>query len=258
MSDKPYDESSPTTFHPSRFDLERQLLQHFIHLHTSQPHHEIFGERTKGLLRLPLYNSQPTGQSWASICRIIALSYKKSKSKFFRLLCFVADPTHPNWASPGNGTLKHCRHSCSGQQQNNGHIAYCINGIYHGKVGSRTVRTSSHPPLADISPSIPHSARLDLEQHLFQLFIGLQTSNPNHEIFGEPALVRLPLYSSWSRGQRLVRVLAEMKSAFQLEACWMLRSKYIQIDRKSSGKKATCFPCRAHSPSLEVPLGQWY
>ncbi|KAK9354975.1 hypothetical protein V1523DRAFT_361222 [Lipomyces doorenjongii] len=282
---KPYEEISPTTFHPPQFELERELLQRFIHLHTSQPDHEIFGERTEGLLRLPLYDSQkPTGQSWASICKRIALKVSnemgssvgpndcwlsrtrdlaiyygsRHQEKFvdiFRLLCFIADPTPRNWGNLSrNGAVVYYRPPCR-QHQNNGHTAYCINGIYHGSDGSRTTRTSSlaialsTQPSALIGFSMPHSVRLNLEQRLLQLFIDLHTSNPNHEIFGEPAqdLVRLPLYSSrkndncWEKVCRNIAlgVVKEMGSDFQLQACWMSRNRSILVARCSNGKRVT-------------------
>ncbi|KAK9238562.1 hypothetical protein V1525DRAFT_400911 [Lipomyces kononenkoae] len=124
MSDKPYDEISLTSAQPQGFDLERELLQRFINLHSSHPHHEIFGEPTEGLLRLPPYPSRPTEQNWANLCRIIACSVSHSIGSSFgpsdcwlvpaqgrricidtkaefsikafliaRLLAFLADPT---------------------------------------------------------------------------------------------------------------------------------------------------------------------
>ncbi|KAK9359290.1 hypothetical protein V1504DRAFT_458405 [Lipomyces starkeyi] len=200
---------------------------------------------------------------WLSRKRALVICYGNRQEKpvaIFRLLCFLADPTPLNWASLSrNGTLMLCKHSCSGQQRNNGHRAHCINGIYHARVltalkdGSRTTPTSSHSialstqPLAEISPSIPHTTRVDLERRLHQLFIDLHTSNPNHEIFGEPAqgLLRLPLYpsrtsdQSWAKTCKNIAlgVLTEMKSGFQLDACWMSRSKITQITRWCKGKK---------------------
>ncbi|KAK9239112.1 hypothetical protein V1525DRAFT_399186 [Lipomyces kononenkoae] len=204
MSDKPSDEISPTASQPPQFELERELLQRFIHLHRSQPHHEIFGDVTKGRLRLPLYSSQRNGQSWASICRRIALKVTNEMGssfgpndcwlsrtprfgifygnrqerlvQIFRLLYFLADPTPHNWASLSiNGYAVKDRCSCM-VQQNNGHRAYCINAIYHGGDGSRTINTFSQAivpstqPLPLISPIMPHSVRLDLVQLLLAFY----------------------------------------------------------------------------------------
>ncbi|KAK9482564.1 hypothetical protein V1527DRAFT_379317, partial [Lipomyces starkeyi] len=84
-----------------------------------------------------------------------------------------------------------------------------------------------------------HSPGLDLDRHLPQLFIDLHTSDPNHEIFGEAVqgLVPLPLYSSRTTDKNLswanackniaICVLNEMKSSFQLQACWMSRTRVL-------------------------------
>ncbi|KAK9243652.1 hypothetical protein V1506DRAFT_555240 [Lipomyces tetrasporus] len=294
MSDRLHEEISLTASQPPRFDLERELLQRFINLHTSHPHHEIFGEPTKGLLRLPLYPSRPTDQNWANVCRRIALRVSDEMGssfgpnecwlarsqhiqfkhggkiikgfQIFRLLCFLADPTPLNWEYLSNATLVKCRYLCNRQQeQNDGHIAYCLNGMYHGRFLTgledepRSICTYtdsialSTQPFAEISPSAPHSPRLQLERTLLQLFIDLHTSEPNHEIFGEPApgLVRLPLYSSpgnhqsWAKVCRnlAVGVLNEMKSSFQLQACWMSRTTSTQISKSSmtSQRKTTIY-----------------
>ncbi|KAK9238561.1 hypothetical protein V1525DRAFT_400909 [Lipomyces kononenkoae] len=47
------------------------------------------------------------------------------------------------------------------------------------------------------TPGAPQSLPCYLERHLLQLFIDLHTSDPNHDIFADPApgLVCLPLYS---------------------------------------------------------------
>ncbi|KAK9247935.1 hypothetical protein V1506DRAFT_445816, partial [Lipomyces tetrasporus] len=90
----------------------------------------------------------------------------------------------------------------------------------------------------------PQPQSSDLERILLQLFIDLHTSQPNHEIFGEPAkdVVRLPLYStspgikransqSWSTFARLISswVSSEMKFNFEITGCWMSRWTEIQI-----------------------------
>ncbi|KAK9331759.1 hypothetical protein V1520DRAFT_61076 [Lipomyces starkeyi] len=95
------------------------------------------------------------------------------------------------------------------------------------------------------NPGAPDSPQCDLERHILQLFIELHTSDPNHDIFGEPGpgLGRLPLYSSrvheqsWSKvcGNIAARVLKEMKSNFQLGTCWMARDKNIRISKMSKG-----------------------
>ncbi|KAK9360983.1 hypothetical protein V1504DRAFT_468825 [Lipomyces starkeyi] len=176
MSDKPYDEISPTPPQPQEFDLERELLQRFINLHTNHPHHEIFGEPTKGLLQLPLYSSQRTKQSWANICRKIAWTVSHSMDSGFgpsdcwllpaqdktiqinhnrvmiksfqvaRLLAFLADPTSSHWAClVETGTLvsyrPFARLCCGKRERSDGTIAYCVNGLYHG-----TFATFCRPP----------------------------------------------------------------------------------------------------------------
>ncbi|KAK9377578.1 uncharacterized protein V1513DRAFT_26 [Lipomyces chichibuensis] len=282
MSDKPYDEINPTPPQPQGFDLERELLQRFINLHTTHPHHEIFGEPTKGLLRLPLYSSRPTEQNWAKICRRIALTVSHSMESSFgpsecwltparklhiykgkvavkdfqivRLLAFLADPTSLHWACLVETRTRvfyrpFARLCCGQRERSDGRIAYCVNGLYHGAFATGHENQSGNictysQPFTEISPSAPHSPRSRLEHCLLQLFLDLHTSDPNHQIFGEPSpgLVRLPLYSSrstdqsWAKACRNIAlsVVTEMKSSFQLKACWMSRTSKIYIQKTSS------------------------
>ncbi|KAK9357295.1 hypothetical protein V1504DRAFT_481551 [Lipomyces starkeyi] len=268
MSDKPYDEISPTPPQPQGFDLERELLQRFINLHTNHLHHEIFGEPTKGLLRLPLYsrialtvsNSMKSSfgpsECWLTPARKLRMHHSRGWVKDFqivRLLAFLANPTPP---SLGMSLFYRpfARLCCGQRERSDGSIAYCVNGLYHGtfatggenqsgNVCTHSVSLSTQP-FAEISPSAPHSPRSELEQCLLQLFIDLHTCAPHHELFGEPGqgLVRSPLYASRSTDQSWVKacrnialsVVTEMKSSFRLEACWMARSTKIYIKKTSN------------------------
>ncbi|KAK9429467.1 hypothetical protein V1505DRAFT_154281 [Lipomyces doorenjongii] len=291
MSDQSYDEVSATP-HPQVFDLERELFTRFSDLHTRHPHHEIFGEPVNGMPRLPLYASLSADQTWADICRRIALMVSDQMRRSFgpsecwfsrtrklritnekvkvkdvqivRLLAFLAAPTPLHWTCL---VERGCRvrykpysHLCWGQHQtSDGKIAYCINGLYHGtfatgnesesgRIGTNSVRLSAQP-FAEICPSARHSPRLQLEQHLLQLFINLHTSDPEHEIFGEPGqdLVRLPLYSSgntdqsWAKVCRSIAlcVVTEMKSSFQFQGCWMAHFLKVRICKTSNRRLVT-------------------
>ncbi|KAK9486469.1 hypothetical protein V1527DRAFT_57436 [Lipomyces starkeyi] len=288
MSEIPYDEFSNASPQPQRFDLERELLQRFINLHTNHPDHEIFGEPTRGLLRLPLYQTHRTKHNWANICRKIAnavshssgsnfgpsdcwlvpapgrricIQQNRSNIKSFqiaRLLAFLADPTRLHWACLVEAATRVYYREfaglCCGQREgSDGTMVYCVNGLYHGAFatghGNQSGNICTYPVSLPTQPFTEVSSRSGLEQHLLQLFIDLHNSDPNHEIFGEPApgLVRLPLYGlrrtdqSWVNVCRsiAISVISEMKSSFQLEACWMARSLTIYIRKTCNGIRVT-------------------
>ncbi|KAK9352184.1 hypothetical protein V1523DRAFT_414767 [Lipomyces doorenjongii] len=84
--------------------------------------------------------------------------------------------------------------------------------------------------------------RDDLAKMIFQLFVNLHSSDPSHDIFGEPAegLVRLPLRSPKMQSSQKIsrnvatRISNAMKTNFDVHGCWMSGSQMIQI---SKGKR---------------------
>ncbi|KAK9368606.1 hypothetical protein V1509DRAFT_556494, partial [Lipomyces kononenkoae] len=188
------------------------------------------------------------------ICRTVSI---------VRLFAFLTEPTPLHWkylsGNDSNALLSPFSHACNrGLKRDDGQVGFCVNGLYHGRFATITENQSHHPcPCFSISTTeqfrrinTSASLQVDLEQHLLQLFIDLHTSDPKHEIFGAPAqgLVRLPLYASrirepsWASTCRsiAVRILNAMGSTFQLETCWMLRSRHIQITRTSKGNTMMC------------------
>ncbi|KAK9389211.1 hypothetical protein V1515DRAFT_614097 [Lipomyces mesembrius] len=272
MSDKPYDEISPTPPQPQEFDPERELWQRFINLHTNHPHHEIFREPTKGLLQLPLYSSQRTEQSWANICRKIVYRVSHSMESGFgpsdcwllpaqdktiqinhnrvmiksfqvdRLLAFLADPTSSHWAClVETGTLvsyrPFARLCCGKRERSDGTIAYCVNGLYHGTFATGHENHSGDIRAYSVSlPSTPHSPRSVLEQCLLQLFVDLHASNPNHEILGEPGqgLIRLSLYASRKGEQSWAKVCRGIALSVltEMKSCFQINACRMSRNRK--------------------------
>ncbi|KAK9357952.1 hypothetical protein V1504DRAFT_462733 [Lipomyces starkeyi] len=141
-----------------------------------QANHEIFGEPAQGLVRLPMYSSRPGRPSWAKVCKVIATwvhDEMKSSLKFegcwmsrndrleitskgvryrrvlvVRLLAFLADPSPIHWEylnkDPVQTYHSPFSHSCNGgNKRNDGQVAYCIIGLYHGRFAT-IEENSSH------------------------------------------------------------------------------------------------------------------
>jgi hypothetical protein len=170
-------ESSQPTPTTHSFDLEKKLVSLFEDLHTSHPHHAIFGAPTAGHIRLPLQHARANGQCWINVAKKIGrwvrgemgdklgertcwmstqaqLQITQPNGRHsvqvltqvtvVRLLAFLANPTNDNWlklspAPPLRPIDFPFSHTCArgGPRPDQILNTVCINRLYHGRFATR-------------------------------------------------------------------------------------------------------------------------